>query len=98
MIGSLFRSASFQNHETDLVIIVTPHLVRPGSPVDHLASPLDRRLPGNDVDLFVNGQLEIPKRYKDYVASGGDVHGPYGYIIPVEKGSNQSVYKGHVTK
>jgi pilus assembly protein CpaC len=98
VLGALFRSSSYQNSETDLVIIVTPHLVRPGTPVDRLASPLDQRLPSNDVDFFVNGQMEIPKRYSDYVTSGGDMQGPYGYIIPVEQGSNQPVYKGGAVK
>jgi pilus assembly protein CpaC len=98
VLGALFRSASFQKNETDLVIIVTPHLVRPGSPMDHLATPFDKSLPTNDADFFINGQLEIPKRYTDYVTSGGDVHGPYGDIIPVEQGSTNTVYKGRVVK
>jgi pilus assembly protein CpaC len=98
VLGALFRSSAYQNQETDLVIIVTPHLVRPGSPVDRLASPLDQRLPSNDVDFFVNGQLEVPKKYSDYVTSGGGLQGPYGAIIPVETGSNQPVYKGGVAK
>jgi pilus assembly protein CpaC len=98
VLGTLFRSSAFQNQESDLVIIVTPHLVRPGTPADRLASPLDQRLPSNDVDFFVNGQTDVPKRYSDYVTSGGDVNGPYGYIIPVEQGSNQPVYKGGVAK
>jgi pilus assembly protein CpaC len=98
VLGALFRSAAFQNSETDLVIIVTPHLVRPATPVDRLASPLDQRLPSNDVDFFVNGQQEVPKRYSDYVTSGGNVNGPYGYILPLEQGSNQPVYKGGAAK
>ena len=98
VLGALFRSSAYQAHETDLVIIVTPVLVHPASPTDQLATPLDQRLPANDVDFFVNGQMEIPKRYSDYVTSGGDMQGPYGYILPVEKGSNQPVYKGGVAK
>ena len=98
VLGTLFRSSSFQNEETDLVIIVTPHLVRPATPVDRVATPFDQRLPSNDVDFFVNGQLEVPKRYSDYVTSGGNVNGPYGYIIPIEQGSNQPVYKGGVAR
>ncbi len=93
VLGALFRSSSFQNNESDLVIIVTPHLVQPGTPGDALATPLDQRLPSNDADFFINGQLDVPKRYSDYVTSGGYVKGPYGYIIPVEPGSNQPVYK-----
>ena len=80
------------------MIIVTPILVRPATPVDRLASPLDQRLPSNDVDFFVNGQMEVPKRYSDYLTSGGGLNGPYGHIVPVEQGSNQPVYKGGATK
>jgi len=98
VLGALFRSSSYQNQESDLVIIVTPHLVRPGTPMDRLATPLDQRLPSNDGDFFLNGQMEVPKRYSDYLTSGGDVNGPYGAIIPVEQGSNRPVYKGGADK
>jgi pilus assembly protein CpaC len=81
VLGALFRSSSYQQHETDLVIIVTPRLVAPAAPGQTLASPLDSRLPANDVDFFLNGQMEVRKRYNDYVNSGGDIKGPYGHII-----------------
>ncbi|MCK1293028.1 type II and III secretion system protein family protein [Bradyrhizobium sp. 30] len=84
VIGSLFSSKSYQQQETDLVIIVTPRLVAPAAPGQQLASPLDSRLPANDVDFFLNGQMEVRKRYNDYVNSGGDVKGPYGHIIAPE--------------
>ena len=98
VLGALFRSATYQKNESDLVIIVSPHLVSPATPVDHLATPLDQRLPSNDVDLFVNGQTEVPKVYSNYVASGGDLHGPYGYIIAVEKDSNSPASDGGTPK
>jgi pilus assembly protein CpaC len=81
VLGTLFRSSSYQQQETDLVIIVTPRLVAPAAPGQTLASPLDSRLPANDVDFFLNGQMEVKKRYSDYVSSGGDIKGPYGHII-----------------
>jgi pilus assembly protein CpaC len=81
VLGTLFRSSSYQQQETDLFIIVTPRLVAPAAPGQTLASPLDSRLPANDVDFFLNGQMEVRKRYTDYVNSGGDVKGPYGHII-----------------
>jgi pilus assembly protein CpaC len=84
VLGALFRSSSYQQLETDLVIIVTPRLVAPAVPGQRLASPLDSRLPANDVDFFLNGQMEVRKRYNDYVNSGGDVKGPYGHIIAPE--------------
>lgn len=81
VLGTLFSSKSYQQQETDLVIIVTPRLVAPAAPGQQVASPLDSRLPANDVDFFLNGQMEVRKRYTDYVNSGGDVKGPYGHII-----------------
>jgi pilus assembly protein CpaC len=84
VLGTLFSSKSYQQQETDLVIIVTPHLVAPAAPGQQLASPLDSRLPANDVEFFLNGQPEVRKRYNDYVNSGGDVKGPYGHIIAPE--------------
>ncbi|MBP2427633.1 type II and III secretion system protein family protein [Bradyrhizobium elkanii] len=84
VLGALFRSASYQQKETDLVVIVTPRLVAPAAPGQTLASPLDSRLPANDVDFFLNGQMEVKKRYNDYVNSGGDLKGPYGHIIAPE--------------
>lgn len=81
VLGALFGSKSYQQEETDLVIIVTPRLVAPAAPGQQLASPLDSRLPANDVDFFLNGQMEVRKRYDDYVNSGGEVKGPYGHII-----------------
>jgi pilus assembly protein CpaC len=84
VLGTLFSSKSYQHEETDLVIIITPRLVAPAAPGQQLASPLDSRLPANDVDFFLNGQMEVRKRYNDYVNSGGDVKGPYGHIIAPE--------------
>ncbi|KWV56049.1 pilus assembly protein CpaC [Bradyrhizobium macuxiense] len=81
VLGALFSSKSYQQQETDLVIIVTPHLVAPAAPGQQLASPLDSRLPANDVDFFLNGQMDVRKRYDDYVSSGGNLKGPYGHII-----------------
>lgn len=59
VIGTLFRSASFQKRETDLVIIVTPRLVRPARPGDVLRTPLDATTPPNDSDLFLYGKTEM---------------------------------------
>lgn len=81
VLGALFRSSDYQQQETDLVVIVTPHLVMPAAPGQQLASPLDSRLPSNDVDFFLNGQTEVRKRYTDFVTSGADLVGPYGHII-----------------
>src|SRR3546814_5240713 len=41
IIGALFRSSGFQKQETELVIIVTPRLVKPAAP-ESLTVPTDR--------------------------------------------------------
>jgi pilus assembly protein CpaC len=81
VLGALFRSTDFQKNQTDLVIIVSPHLVRPVRPGQHLATPFDTSLQANDVDLFLMGDTERHKRYTDYVTSGGGLQGPYGHIL-----------------
>jgi pilus assembly protein CpaC len=83
VLGALFRSMQYQKHETDLVIMVTPHLVQPAAPGQRLATPFDERLPSNDLDFFLLGQSEIPKQYKDYESPYGR-QGPYGHIIRIE--------------
>jgi pilus assembly protein CpaC len=60
ILGALLRSAAFQRKETDLVIIVTPRLVRPARPGEKLATPLDNRLASNDREFFLRGRLEVP--------------------------------------
>jgi pilus assembly protein CpaC len=59
VLGSLFRSAAFQKEESDLVIIVTPRLVKPARPDEPLATPLDRPMASNDADFFINGRSEV---------------------------------------
>jgi pilus assembly protein CpaC len=71
VLGALFRSSSFQKKETDLVIIVTPRLVKPRVPGQRLATPLDRSVPGNDADHFLLGRQEVerpaPKEYQGHI-------------------------------
>jgi pilus assembly protein CpaC len=57
IIGALFRSTGFQHDDTELVIIVTPHLVRP-VPQYALKVPTDRVGPPNEADLLLNGRTD----------------------------------------
>jgi pilus assembly protein CpaC len=54
ILGMLFRSTSYQREETELVIVVTPYLVRPVS--HQLASPGDGYRAPTDVQLNLEGQ------------------------------------------
>ena len=61
VLGALFSSKSYQKNQTDLAIIVTPHLVRPTRPGDVIKTPMDGTLPPNDIDFFVNGKMEVSR-------------------------------------
>ena len=54
ILGALFRSTGFRRAETELVIIVTPYLVKPTS--GRLATPADGFRTPNDIDRVVLGQ------------------------------------------
>lgn len=61
VLGALFSSKSYQKNETDLVIIVTPRLVRPARPGDPVQTTLDNTLPANDIDFFLMGKPEVDR-------------------------------------
>lgn len=85
VLGMLARSSSYSQKESDLVVIVTPHLVAPAVPGQKLATPFDKDLPANDVDFFVMGKPDVRKQYTEFVTSGGGLQGPYGHIMPLEQ-------------
>ncbi|MBL0406548.1 type II and III secretion system protein family protein [Microvirga aerilata] len=86
IIGALFSSSSFQEQETDLVIIVTPRLVKPAKPGRPLRTPLDGSKPSNDLEFFLMGALEVNSATQARVASGAGVTGPYGHIVKLKPG------------
>ena len=57
IIGMLFKSTNFQREETELVIIVTPRLVRPVR-ANAMKLPTDRAGPPNEADLFLLGRTD----------------------------------------
>jgi pilus assembly protein CpaC len=57
IIGTLFRSTSFQKDDTELLIVVTPRLVRPVRP-QNLKLPTDRVKPPAEADLFLLGRTD----------------------------------------
>jgi pilus assembly protein CpaC len=87
VLGALARSASYQKKETDLVIIVTPRLVRPARPGDVLRTPLDTSKPANDAEFFLLGQAEmtVPMDRRLKGRSDGSAP-PIGHILDVPKG------------
>lgn len=81
VIGTLFRSQAFQKKESDLVIIVTPRLVRPVGTREQLKDPLnDGLLSSNEPEFFLLGKQEVSRKSLD-----AQYNGVYGHIIDLPK-------------
>jgi pilus assembly protein CpaC len=86
IIGTLFRSTDFQRDETELVIVVTPHLVVPRRAV---ATPADHFIPPSDFELFllgaqsgaVSGLRPEDKALMSLDPRKGGVEGPHGHVL-----------------
>jgi pilus assembly protein CpaC len=96
VLGALFSSKSYQKNETDLAIIVTPHLVRPARPGDVIKAPTDDTLPPNDTDFFLLGKMEVTREearkltpVTARIAVAGDR--PYtGHMLDMPKGESNA--------
>jgi pilus assembly protein CpaC len=82
VLGALFRSAEYQRDQSELVIIITPHLVTP-TRGEALALPTDRvRIP-SEKELFLFGKVagsKAPKGVAGEVAKQ-EFGGSYGYVM-----------------
>ncbi|MCC5988871.1 MAG: type II and III secretion system protein family protein [Pararhodobacter sp.] len=79
ILGALFRSAEYQNDQSELIIFVTAHLVSP-TRGEALMLPTDRvRLP-NESELFLYGRVEGQSGPAAEV-SRQDFRGSYGYVM-----------------
>ena len=81
ILGALFKSRDFQNRQTELMVIVTPYIVRAVARKD-LSRPDDGFVDASDPATILLGRLnriygvptkraEVPKNY----------HGKYGFIL-----------------
>jgi pilus assembly protein CpaC len=90
VLGALLRSSEFQNQQSELVIIVTPHLVQP-APAGSLVTPADNFVPPSDADIWLFGRVESPTSGLPgggtnaanalAINEAGGVQGSYGHII-----------------
>lgn len=83
VLGALFRSAEYSRQQTELVIIVTPHLVTP-TRGEALALPTDRVRPPTERDLFLFGRVaaeNAPQQGGAGEVARQDFSGSYGYVL-----------------
>lgn len=79
VLGTLFRSRDFVKRETELVVIVTPYMVRPTSR-QQLARPLDGLAEATDMKANFLGHLN--RIYgRGHAQPVGDLKGDYGFIV-----------------
>ena len=57
VLGALFRSTQFQHDLTELVIVITPHLVQPMQTASY-PLPTDSFSTPNDLDVYMTGNME----------------------------------------
>ncbi len=83
VLGALFRSAEYSRAQSELVVIVTAHLVTPTSG-EALALPTDRVKPPTEQELFLFGHVSGGEK-KQKGAAGEvakqDFSGSYGYVM-----------------
>ena len=80
ILGALFRSADYQRNQSELVIIVTPHLVTPVRG-DTFALPTDRiRLP-SEKELVLFGKTAGGQKGAAGEVARQDFSGSYGYSM-----------------
>lgn len=81
ILGTLFRSSDFQKSESELIILVTPHLVKP---IDgpNTAMPTDDFVEPNDLDFYGFGKLERTSAVPEPVVAEESDYGSYGPPAP----------------
>lgn len=89
VLGALFSSKAFQKSESELIIIVTPHLVRPLSAGDQ-PLPTDNFAEPDELDFFLNGRLSgevlqgADAGARLPATGGAGLEGEFGHMLPKE--------------
>jgi pilus assembly protein CpaC len=87
ILGALFRSNNYVRNQTELVIVVTPHLVTPRR--GYIATPIDHFVPPSDFELFLMGQqngtaANVAPEDRVLLSTDpttGGIDGPHGHVL-----------------
>lgn len=80
ILGTLFRSADYQRNQSELVIIVTPHLVTPVKG-DVFTLPTDRIQLPTEREFFLNGTVAKSVKGAAGEVARQDFSSSYGYVM-----------------
>jgi pilus assembly protein CpaC len=74
VLGALFRSSAYQRNESELVIIVTPYIVKPVSDISQLHLPNEGLVFANDLEQVLLGRLTSK-------SAAPHLRGPAGFML-----------------
>lgn len=80
ILGQLFRSRDFRNNESELVILVTPYLVK-ATHESKLKDPSQGFAPASDAQAFLLGQITSTYGLANAGANERTLQGPLGFIL-----------------
>jgi len=80
ILGALFNSRDYLNNETELVVIITPYLVKPVAP-NQLQTPADGLQVASDVETTLMGRLNKSFGKPAAPPKGTAYQGPVGYVV-----------------
>ncbi len=80
VLGALFRSRDYQQGETELVVIVTPYLVKAVRP-DQIQTPADGLQIADDASAYLLGRLNQGFDRPAAPLPGKSYQGPFGYVV-----------------
>ena len=80
VLGALLRSRDFQQNESELVVIVTPYLVKPVAP-GQLSTPADGLQFADDLQTNLLGKMNTGFNTPRAAVAGKTYQGPYGYVV-----------------
>ena len=91
VLGALFRSSAFQKNETELVIVVTPHMVKP---LDLKKQPLptDQYIEPDDFEFYLLGATEGRDKGDKYRPGS-----PPSSLLPLGKSGGLEGGFGHIS-
>jgi pilus assembly protein CpaC len=82
VLGTLFRSSRFQRNETELVIVITPYIVRPVSQGTAMAVPNDAVQPASDLERIFLGRINTPRATVPPIGPGAArLKGDVGFML-----------------
>lgn len=95
ILGTLFRSTAYQQNKTDLLVAVTPHIVKPVHE-STISFPGEFIKPPNRFEFYLMGRLEGQRSPEDYsqmkqhnfaspaTIGGGGLEGNFGHVETVQ--------------